>query len=427
MIVGRFLDRVAERRAYGSVNFAPYGDGRIPPNSLADMVDSPAGRVSDAQALRYLAVYGSVSLLADVVAMLPFIGYKDVDEVRKKVPDQPRLLTQPYADLDVFDWWQCAMSSLLLRGNAYNLVAEVDRLGYPQQLMPVHPDDVTNVYRDKKTCRPTYDIRTPDGDIKPHLQFPFGDVVHVRGLTIAGSLEGLSPIGYASEVIRLGLDATSFGAKWFRDGAQPSGTLESDQDLNEKQTRQAMRSWIRTHGGRRLPAVLSNGFKWKPISISPNESQFLETRGFTAAEVAGMLYRVPPHMIGLQSKSTSWGTGVEEQTLGFITFAAMPWVSRWESKLTSLLPSGQYTAVDPEELVKGRLLDRLNAMMIERQIGIASANELRARFGRGPIPEGDTFMQPLYWGPLGTTPPGYVDPVTGEVAGERHKEEEDDE
>lgn len=43
--------------------------------------------------------------------------------------------------------------------------------------------------------------------------------------------------------------------------------------------------------------------KYTPISISPNEAQFLETRKFQIDEIA-RIFRVPPHMVGDLEKSS---------------------------------------------------------------------------------------------------------------------------
>src|SRR5690606_2219699 len=110
-------------------------------------------------------------------------------------------------------------------------------------------------------------------------------------------LEGLSPIGLARHSIGLGLATQRFGGNWFRDGAAPSGQITTDQPMDPDQVKQAQQQWIATHGGRRVPAVMAGGLKYEPISITPEDSQFLETRQFTVTEMC-MLVGVPPYLLG---------------------------------------------------------------------------------------------------------------------------------
>src|SRR5690606_15367313 len=117
-------------------------------------------------------------------------------------------------------------------------------------------------------------------------EVPAADVFHIKGFTPPGALEGLSPLGLARHPIGLGWAAQRFGGQPFRDGSAPSGQTVTDQPMDPDQVKQAQQQWIATHGGRRLPAVMSGGLRYEPISITPEDSQFLETRQFTVTEMA---------------------------------------------------------------------------------------------------------------------------------------------
>ena len=76
--------------------------------------------------------------------------------------------------------------------------------------------------------------------------------------------------------------------------------------------------------------------KYTPISISPEQAQFLETRKFQLDEIA-RIFRVPPHMIGDLEKSPF--NNIEQQSLEFVKYTLDPWVSRWEQSMVRSLLS----------------------------------------------------------------------------------------
>ena len=225
----------------------------------------------------------------------------------------------------------------------------------------------------------------------------------------------MSPIRQAAVAIGMGLEAENYGYRYFRDSAQPSSVLETDQQLDDAAIRQQQQNWISSHGGRRRPAVLSGGFKWRPISISPEESQFLETRRYQKGEIA-MMYGIPPHMIGDTEKSTSWGTGIEQQSIGFAIYTLRPWLSCVENAMGQLLPRGQFVRFDTSALLRGDLKARYDAYRVARETGWMSVNEIRLHEEMEAIgPEGDVYLQPMNYAPLGYDPTEKPEPPAPEV------------
>jgi HK97 family phage portal protein len=197
---------------------------------------------------------------------------------------QPSSCASPCSEMTVFDWKYQLVTSLAIRGNFYGLVTDRDALQYPSNILPLHPDWVVLNRDPAPAPRPTTSTASAT------TRF---DIFHVRWFTLPGYDLGLSPVAVFRQAIGLGLAAEDFGGKWFRDGAAPSSVLETMQTLTDDQIKQTQQQWIATHGGRRRPAVLSGGFKWQPITISPEESQFLETRKFQVSEIARM-FGIPP-------------------------------------------------------------------------------------------------------------------------------------
>lgn len=384
MIVRRFLEAVTERRAQ-----YPTDPSAIPsPGAEGASWAGPA--VTESTAVRHLDVYKCVNFVADSYAMLPWGAYRSVGDARVEVEPQPRIIRRPDPELDPFEWRFRAMTSLLLRGNSYSVITARDRFGVAQALHPIHPDEVRRITRgDDGTIR--YELS--GGETLGHFR-QGGDMFHIRGFTVPGSLVGLSPIEAARQQIAASIATDEFGARWFGDGATPSAILKPEVDPGEAGARRLKREWVNAHGRRhREPAVLA-GVEYEQIQVSPEESQFLETRKFNTAQIAS-LYRVPPHMVGSVERSTSWGTGIEEQGLGYVTYTLGAWIVRFESAVGDLLPAGEFMKHTVDALMRGRARDRMFAYAMGRQWGWLSVNDIRALEELPPIDDGDVYLQPL--------------------------------
>jgi HK97 family phage portal protein len=352
--------------------------------------------VNERTALQQLTVWSCVSLISDTLSQLPAGAFRGEGADRRPAPT-PQLLQSPTEGITWQEWIGTAGVSILLRGNTYGEIIDRDLRGFPTQILLHHPDFVEPV-RDKDTGKVVYRL----GDDRRLSRV---DMWHVKGLTLPGavwSLKGLSPIEYAANTIATALGAEEFGGNWFREGASPSGILATDGDLDEADALDMQERFIKAHGGRqRKPAVLGNGLKWQSISITAEESQFLQTIKAKREEIAGF-YRIPPHMLGMVDKSTSWGSGIEEQMLGFLTFTMGIWLKRFEAALSAILPQPQYVKFNVAALNRTRLKEQLEAFKIEREIGTASIDEIRALMERAPLPDGkgEDYTQPLNWGAI---------------------------
>jgi HK97 family phage portal protein len=415
----------SERRAlfpwngYGSTGTAVGTlDGTIPSNWDLGQSNYSGAVVDERTSLQLSAFYSCVRLLADSIASLPWNNYRERDDFPEKVTPTPTLLRKPSPWHTDFDFKHQLVTSLAVRGNFFGLVVERDRLEYPQRILPLHPDWVC-LERDPMTWALNTRVM---GE-----RVPNADLFHIPYMRMPGSDYGLSPVSVFAQSIGLGLAAEQYGAKWFRDGAAPSSVLETNENLEDDQVKRVQRNWISSHGGKRLPAVLSGGFKWKPITITPNESQFLETRKFQVAEIARM-FGVPPHMIGDVERSTSWGTGIEQQNIAFVVHTLMPWIARIESAMNEVSPNGQFTKFNLNALLRGDSETRFKSYQLAIDSGFMNPDEVRALEELPPIPGGlgQKFRQPLNFGPLGheppepkpPAPPGATAPTTSDNTGD---------
>jgi HK97 family phage portal protein len=393
-------EREAEQRLFQSSVF--------PTNSTGDGTFSTLGlygQMRDEQALRLIAVYACVRLLADSVASLPFSAYRmdgaGPSSTRVKLDPQPTLITSPGGpdedDPTNFEFFFQIMSSLALNGNAYLVITRRDYRDNPLELYPVHPDDVT-VSRSTSDGKADYRV---GNELVPRY-----DMVHIKRFMLPGRLTGLSPIGLAAQGVGLGLAAERYGARYFNDSASPSSVLETDANLGPEASSNVMKNWMATHGGHRYPAILSGGLKYKPISINPNESQFLETRRFQRTDIA-MLFGVPPHMISDTEKSTSYGTGIEQQGIGYVVYTMRPWVTCIEHAFNKITPRGTFSKFSVDGLLRGDVKSRWESYIAGRNAGALSVNDIRRYEDLPPVPGGDVYLQPMNYVPLGTSPSDY--------------------
>ena len=365
--------------------------------------NSTAGkRVNERSAMQMTAVYSCVRILSEAVASLPVHVYRYNDSGGKeKALDHPLyflLHDEPNPEMTSFAFRETLMTHLLLWGNAY---AQIIRNGKGEiiGLYPLMPDRMT-VDRDEKG-RLYYeyqlssdDAHTMKGSI---VILQPKDVLHIPGLGFDG-LVGYSPIAMAKNAIGLAIAAEEYGSKFYANGAAPSGVLEHPGTL--KDPSKVRESWTQTFGGSsnaNKVAVLEEGMKYTPISISPNEAQFLETRKFQINEIA-RIFRAPPHMVGDLEKSSF--SNIEQQSLEFVKYTLDPWVSRWEQNMMrSLLADDEKTTYfikfNVDGLLRGDYQSRMNGYAIGRQNGWMSANDIRELENLDRIPEelgGDLYL-----------------------------------
>ena len=356
--------------------------GSTVPPSNGMLSGSAAGTVvSEKTALQVAAVYGSVGVLADAVSTLPIYVVNDPESPTRKRLKPPRLITEPYAEISVTDWWTQYTISMALRGNFFGQIIQRDSEFYPEQIKPIHPDKVRVA-------------RLWNGEVEYRFNgrvVPNQDVFHVRYLSVADGLVGLNPVEYLRNSLGLARAQDLYGAAWFQNSAMPSGVIQTPGELDEDETIALARRWNATHQGigqSSLPAVLTEGMEWKTISMNPEDSQFIESRGFSQGEISGMLFRVPPHMIGIVDRSTSWGRGIEQQETGFVRNTLSSYIVRGERSLTKILRPNEFVEFDVGQRMRGDKLERYQGYSLGILGGWEIADEIRAEEGKPPLPNG---------------------------------------
>jgi HK97 family phage portal protein len=256
-------------------------------------------------------------------------------------------------------------------------------------------------------------VRQPDGSTKV---FNNEDMFHMMGMSLDG-VTGVSVITYARESVGLGLAAESYAARVFSQDATPRGVLQTKSQISKPAIDRLRASWQEQHGGLgnvHKPAVLEEGLEWKSIAMTAEDAQLILAREFQIVDIARW-FNVPLHMVQETTKATSWGTGIEQLSLGFVTYSLMPWLMRWEDTIgQQLIVNNKRFFVEflVAALLRGSLTDRYNAYKVGREGGWLSVNDILRLENMDPIgPEGDTRIQPLNFGPLGAPPPAPAAPA----------------
>ena len=367
------------------------------------MGGSTSGKhVNERTSMQMTAVYSCVRILSEAIASLPLNTFVYTENGGKEKaishPLYHLLHDEPNPEMSSFIFRETLMTHLLLWGNAY---AQVIRKGKGEviALYPLMPDRMT-VDRDKNGH--LYYKYTKSNEDAPTMEngsviLSPADVLHIPGLGFDG-LVGYSPIAMAKNAIGLAIAAEEYGSKFYANGAAPSGVLEHPGTL--KDPGRVRESWQATFGGSanaNKVAVLEEGMKYTPISISPNEAQFLETRKFQINEIA-RIFRVPPHMVGDLEKSSF--SNIEQQSLEFVKYTLDPWVIRWEQALYRTLLSEEekktvFFKFNVEGLLRGDYVSRMNGYATARQNGWMSANDIRELEDLDRIPAelgGDLYL-----------------------------------
>jgi HK97 family phage portal protein len=373
--------------------------------------------VNEQSSLAMPAVWRAVSLLAGTPASLPLKAYKRGDETLAPLLTGQAfdLLDNPHPDLVPYDFWELVYGHRLLWGNAYILKLR-DALGRIKELWPIHPSRVKvgRVSADgalgdsREIGRKVYAV---DGGLDAGgMTLHDEEIMHLPGFGYDG-IAGISPIAMARQGIGLALSAEEYGARLFAGGSLAAGILQTDQKLRPEQADALQARWKQKASGlahAHEAVVLDAGVKWHQLTIPPEDAQFLESRKFQVVEIARM-FGIPPHMLMDVDGSTSWGTGIAEQTLGFVIFSMQNWLIRTEQRMTQVLrPQNVYAKYSIQGLLRGDPKTRAEFYTKLWNLGVLSTNDIRRFEEMAPVEGGDIRYRPLNMGILGQS-----DPVKG--------------
>jgi HK97 family phage portal protein len=386
------------------------------PAGWASPPDGYTGRSSSGEivtwdtAMAVSVVFRCVALLGGTVAGMPLITYRSDGVTTERATDRPEyalLHDAPMPDMTSFIWREAGMSHKLLWGNAYSEIIRDGYLGITGlKLLPPHrvTPRIINGAR-------FYDYRQPDGT---RLRLTAKEVYHVPGLGYDGFV-GHSVISLMREDVGLYRAAHAFGTNTFRNNARPAVVLRHPKQLPEAVQGRLAAQMDRLRGSANAgkTIVLEDDMNFETIGIPPEDAQYMETRRFQTGELSRW-FGVPPHMVGDVSGSTSWGSGIAEQSLGFLRFTVDSWLNREESQLKLQIFAGYpelHAEFLRESLLKADSLSRFTAYNVAINSGWLSRAEVRARENLNPEPGLEEFVLPVNIAAITTDGSGAVTDV----------------
>lgn len=359
--------------------------------------------VSEDSALKVGTFYRCVSIIVETIASLPLHEFERVgSDGRQRVDDGSLanlLANRPNSWQTTHEWVAESHAHKLMRGNAYSRIFR-DRRGDLGELVPLHPDTVKVEPLDRASVRQgarpfRYSVRDGDSTEIIHAD----DMFHQRALMVRG-YTGMGILENARQTVGLSVVLEQYGASFFGNGSRPGGVLEHPGKLNQQSTDRLKAGWESAHrgvGNAHRVAVLEEGMKFHTLSVTPEESQFLESQEHTAESICRWC-GVPPHMVGLTSKSTSWGSGIEAMSTGFVIYTLLPWIKRFEAEVQRDLlldPITHFASFILQGLLRGDHKTRFEAYAVARQWGWLSVNDIRRLEDLNPVKGGDAYLQAL--------------------------------
>ena len=389
------------------INWLGFGKPRDAP-ALPDVVDNvrdsgtvfvfgranSGEQVDEKSAMQIATVYACVRLLAESVGQLPLHLYRvtgdDGQEKAKGHPLYKILYREPNPEMTSFSFWEAVMTHLLLWGNAYAQVVrdgKNDVLG----LYPLLPENVEIDRTDKGELYYIYHAYTDEvpGEKNKDITFRRDEILHIPGLGFNG-LVGFSPVAMMKNALGTNIAVEKYGSSFFKNNGQPLGVLEHPGVLKDPQ--KIRDNWMDTYGGPNNAhkiALLEEGMSYKPISLPPEDSQFLSTREFGVEEIC-RIFRVPPHMVQDLKRATF--SNIEHQAIDYVVHTLDPWLVRIEKAIVKDLlveeeKDEYFPKFNVDGLLRGDYKSRMDGYSVGISTGIISPNEARQKENMPPLPE----------------------------------------
>lgn len=360
--------------------------------TLAEYQDS--GAAGAAGVLGLAAAWACVNLLAGTIASLPLMVYRTDRRGRRTVAGDHSLYRvlhdSPNADQTSLDFWEFVCACLEMHGNAY---CEIDR-GDNGRVIALSPPMLPETMGVRRLGNGDLEYRWTDGG-KQRVETQ-NRILHIRGF--GGSpLGGLSTLTFGRHAFGMAQAINRAAAATFRNGVRATGVMTTDKAFQGTQRKDAEELLLQKYAGAMnagVPMLLDNGLKWQSLTINPDDAQMLESRAFSVEEIC-RFFGVPPFMVGHTEKSTSWGTGLEQQTLGFQKFTLRRRLKRIEQALEKqlLTPADRAAGITIEFNLEGLLRAdskaRSEFYQQMTQIGAMTINEVRSLENLPPVAGGD--------------------------------------
>lgn len=354
------------------------------------MLSASGQSVTQDRALTLSAVWSCVKRISETISTMPLQVFEKLENGGSRMVGYEHPLyfilhDSPNADMTSTEFWTAMQCAVELQGNAYAAKQFVGKRLVGLDFL--RPDRMSV----RKLQNGTLEYRYSDGD--KFTTYTGDEILHVKGMTLDG-LQGLSTISYMRNTIGLGIAMETAASDLFKNGMRPSGIYNVPQKLSEEQRRQ-LRDRVEAFKSDRNGGVLVTalGEEFKAISISPEDSQLLSSRAWAVEEICRW-FGVPPYLMGYTEKTTSWGTGMEQQNSAYLTYSILPRIRKIEQALEKALLSPKerrkyYIRFNYEGLLRADSKTRAEVNAMDVRNGIRTRNEVREKENMSPFTGGD--------------------------------------
>jgi HK97 family phage portal protein len=275
------------------------------------------------------AVYRCVDVISDAVAQLPLETYQiDAEGFKRPYVEHPvyhLMNEEPNEDMTRFTFFKTLVTATILKGNGYAYI-ERDHKGIPLQIVYL-PDSYVGIewIIDKNGIRrKRYRVANFKELVEPK------DMIHILNFSYDG-IVGVSTLTHARQTLGIATDSEAHAAGFFKSGAATSGILSFPRRLSKEQKEEIYQEWEnRTHPVTGRPngiVVLELEQSYHPITISPKDSQLLESRVFNVVDICRFFSVSPVKAFDLSKSSYST---VEATQLAFLTDTVAPIITKIE-------------------------------------------------------------------------------------------------
>jgi HK97 family phage portal protein len=347
-----------------------------------------------------------VRLTEDTVATIPLDLFertgdgqrerRDDHALHQLLHDQPNSWQTSAEFRQMMEGWRVTW------GNAYAIINWRGD-GIPQSLEPVHPTEM-------------WPFRTPSGEVAYRwtpLNGPMRILMQMEVLHLKDSpfcrfnpMRGESRVERHREAIGRAMATGEYLSRFFSNNAVPKAFIEVPGKIDKDQAELIRDMFEQRHAGlanaHRI-GILQGGFKINAVGIDNDKAQAVESYQLAVTQLA-RVWGIPLHMIGEISKDTSWGTGIEQQSIGFVVYCMRPKLVAWEQALNAALMSSKmrkqfYFEFNVDGLLRGDFKTRMEGYALLIQWGLATPNEIRRQMNLPPVAGGDDRLQPLNMAP----------------------------
>jgi HK97 family phage portal protein len=294
---------------------------------VASEFDIPSG---DRGAASIPAVVYAVNLIANACAGLAWRAWRGSE----LLSPQPAIVDRPNEQVRSDEFVQGLVISCLYRGVGYAYLTDHDDRGHPRSGYVIDPDEVDVDWDDETGVRRTFEWRGRSLTLgRTLLELPW--------TRLPGEARPVGPIELARRTIAGQVTADEFARSLFAEGAAPASVITVPRPLADGEAVGLKTQWMEAHAGpTRTPAILSGGMEYSQVALSPEDAQFLETRGYGVREI-GRLYSIPQSFMGEGGSGSSVTyANVQQDWVSLIRQAILPVVTRLEGAWADTLPRG---------------------------------------------------------------------------------------